>query len=263
MTAPSSPVSIGDRRSGGYGLWALALPWVRMELPGWGKLFRLARVDFKHNAVWSQAGWREIRCKGHGFRVRLDLSAAFDRATFFLGRYAELDTELVMRQILRPGDQFIDGGANIGLLSLTAAYLVGATGRVHAFEPNPAMHERVLEHLRLNDLVSRVVVHQLGLSDREATLQFRIIDGGAESGTVAKLSDDVAAHVTQTMSIRVVPGDSLLADSLTPDRRTLIKLDVEGHEPEALRGLLKTVDRLRAAVITENHPRPVQRRSPV
>jgi FkbM family methyltransferase len=244
----------GRRPQSSYGLWALALPWVRLELPGWGKVLSLARTDVQHDDRWREAGWQEIRCKMHGYRVRLDLSSSFDRTTYFLARYCELDTELVMRQMLRPGDQFIDGGANIGMLTLMAAHLVGPTGHIHAFEPNPRMYQRLNEHIDLNGLHDRVIAHPVGLSNREADLPFRIVDGGAESGTVAPLPDDVAAHVTEQMTIHVVPGDRLLGGALTPDRRTLIKLDVEGHEAEAVQGMLDTLDRLRPVVLTEVIP---------
>jgi FkbM family methyltransferase len=235
-------------------LWALALPWVRMELPGWGKLLSLAHTDSGHNARWRGAGWIEIRCKSHGYRVRLDLSVAFDRSTYFLARYSELDTELVMRHFLRPGDQFVDGGANIGLLTLMAAHLVGPTGHVHAFEPNPGVYQRLLEHIELNELRSFVTPYRLGLSNMEAPLRLRIIDDGPESGTVATLPDELVPQVTDELMIRVAPGDDLLADTLRPERRTLIKLDVEGHEAEAVEGLRGVIDSLRPVLLTEVIP---------
>jgi FkbM family methyltransferase len=243
-----------ERREASYGLWALALPWVRMELPGWGMLMSLAHTDTQHNARWRGAGWTEIRVEPHGYRVRLDLSAAFDRNTYFLARYSEVATELVMRHLLRAGDQFVDGGANIGLLTLTAAHLVGVTGHVHAFEPNSSVYQRLLEHLDLNDLRGVVTPYRLGLSNMEAALRLRIVDGGSESGTVATLPDELVPRVTEEMMIRVAPGDDLLADTLLPDRRTLVKLDVEGHEAEAVEGLRGTIDALQPVLLTEVIP---------
>ncbi|HEY6881649.1 MAG TPA: FkbM family methyltransferase [Polyangiales bacterium] len=225
-----------------------------MELPGWGKLLSLAHTDPQHNARWRGAGWIEIRCKPHGYRVRLDLSAAFERSTYFLARYSELDTELVMRHFLRPGDQFVDGGANIGMLSLMAAHLVGPTGHVHAFEPNPAVYQRLLEHLDLNGLRGLVTPYRLGLSNMEASLRLRIVNDDFATGTVATLPDELVPHVTGEFTIRVAPGDDLLADTLLPERRTLIKLDVEGHEAEAVEGLRTTIDSLRPALLTEVNP---------
>lgn len=251
-TFSSDPSS--ERREASYGLWALALPWVRMELPGWDKLLSLAHTDPQYNARWRGAGWIEIRCKPHGYRVRLDLSAALDRSTYFLARYRELETELVMRHVLRPGDQFVDGGANIGMLSLMAAHLVGPTGRVHAFEPNPAVYQRLLEHLDLNELRGVVTPYRLGLSNMEAPLRLRIIDDGFESGTVATLPDELVPRVTGELTIRVAPGDDLLADTLLPDRRTLIKLDIEGHEAEAVEGLRTTIDSVQPVLLTEVIP---------
>jgi FkbM family methyltransferase len=251
-TEDATSDSVRQRRT--YGLWTLAIPWVRLELPAWGKVLSLAHTDTRYNDRWRTAGWREIRCKTHGYRVRLDLSAAFDRTTYFLARYCELDTELVMRHVLRSGDQFVDGGANIGMLTLMAAHLVGPNGRVHAFEPNPRMYTRLVEHVERNGLVDRVIAHRVGLSNAEADLTFRIVDGGAESGTVAPLPEAIAAHVTEQLTIHVAPGDTLLGPALATGRRTLIKLDVEGHESEAVEGLCATIDRLAPVLITELIP---------
>ncbi len=251
-TAPSDPVS--ERREASYGLWALAVPWVRAELPGWPKLLELAHAEPEYDAQWRGAGWIEIRCKSHGYRVRLDLSSAFERNTYFLARYSELETELVMRHFLRLGDQVVDGGANIGMLSLMAAHLVGPSGRVHAFEPNPAVYLRLLEHLDLNKLRSVVTPYRLGLSNMEAPLRLRIVHHGSETGTVATLPDELVPHVTDELTIRVAPGDELLADALRPDRRTLIKLDVEGHEPEAVEGLRGIIDAQQPVLLTDVIP---------
>ena len=130
----------------------LLLPITRLELPGWGRLCSavgLFRYDDDH---WRTAPVKIIRGKLHGYRMRLRLSDWSDRMTFFLGRYYDLPTQLLMSICLRPGDRFIDIGANIGMISLLAARLVGPSGRVDSVEPNPKCIEIFREHIALNPI---------------------------------------------------------------------------------------------------------------
>jgi precorrin-6B methylase 2 len=69
--------------------------------------------------------------------MELDLAAWSERSAYFLGRFYDLNLQMLMIQILKPGDRFVDIGANIGMLSILAARLVGPSGRVESFEPNP------------------------------------------------------------------------------------------------------------------------------
>src|SRR5437879_3937805 len=65
---------------------------------------------------------------------------------------------------LRPGDVFVDVGANIGLFTLVAALRVGSTGRVFAFEPTSETFERLVANVRLNKFTN-VSPHRVALSD--------------------------------------------------------------------------------------------------
>ena len=55
----------------------------------------------------------------------------------------EWDELRYLQNKLRPGDVFIDVGANIGLWTLVAATSVGPSGRVFSFEPNPTTFDRL------------------------------------------------------------------------------------------------------------------------
>jgi FkbM family methyltransferase len=155
-----------------------------------------------------------------------------------------------MQAVLCEGDQFVDGGANIGLLSLLAASIVGPEGKVIAFEPNPEVHSRVKEHADMNGL-AQIELHKCGLSDEAAELTFRVIDGGSESGTLAALADKQMKAVTSEMVVSVRRGDDLLLGTLSPQRRSFIKLDVEGFETQAVKGLMGVIDKCRPVLTTE------------
>lgn len=238
------------RKLATLGVYAATLPWIRNELPAWGKVYNLCGLGVSNDSHWADSGWCKLRLKDSGCEVWLNMSSNFERGTFFLGRYQELELKLVIQGVLREGDQFVDGGANIGLLSLLAASIVGDEGRVVAFEPNPDVSFRFIEHVELNGL-KQIELHACGLSDENGELTFRILDGGSESGTLAALAEEQMSAVTTEQIASVRRGDELLVGTLSPDRRTFIKLDVEGYETQAIKGLLGVIEKYRPVMTTE------------
>lgn len=75
-----------------------------------------------------------MRVRRDGIHWDLDLSEGIDFAIFLLGGL-ELRTLRLYRRLVQPGDTVLDVGANIGAHALPLARLVGASGRVVAFEP--------------------------------------------------------------------------------------------------------------------------------
>src|SRR5947208_1529536 len=128
-----SAVASGYRRL----VIALVRPYIWHELPGWGKIYAAFIGDYKRNWLWNDFGQRAIREKHTGHLLTLDLAHWADRATFFLGRWYDLPTQLLIRDLLEPGDTVVDVGANRGNFALVASSLVGLTGKVICFEPNP------------------------------------------------------------------------------------------------------------------------------
>jgi FkbM family methyltransferase len=232
----------------------LALPYARLELPGWGRVLRTAGVY--DDARWQGAPVRTIRGKLHGYRMRLSLESWAERQTYFLGRYFELPTQRFLMACLRPGDTLIDVGGNIGMITLLGARLVGATGRVHTFEPNPQAAAAIREALDDNRIAS-VTLHYMGLSDAPAELTLSVVTEHLGMGTFASVAGSDAALVSARHTARVMRGDELLGDSLTG--AVTIKIDVEGFECRALRGLEGTLRRYRPAVITEVMGQHLQR----
>jgi hypothetical protein len=73
---------------------------------------------------------------GTDFQILARLSTLEGRR---LTSFGVLDVELaLLRRLLKPGDTFVDAGANVGVYSLAAAAAVGSTGRVIACEPAPS-----------------------------------------------------------------------------------------------------------------------------
>ena len=228
-----------------YPKWTfLLLPYARLELPGWGKLLRLAKVSVSINdRRWSNAPIKTIRGKLHGYWMKLDLSDWSERYTYFLGRYYELEVQQLLSAILKPGDRFVDVGANIGMITLHAARLVTESGKVDCFEPNPDCVQSIRDTLARNNL-KHVNVYPVGLSDRTGLLQLNLTSSHTGTATLAPVPG-----VTKSFDVQTLIGDDvLLAD---PQRMKLIKIDVEGFELHVLKGLKRALEMFQPLVITE------------
>jgi FkbM family methyltransferase len=194
-----------------------------------------------------------------GVRLFVDLSDHVIGLNIVRGGYEREEVAFV-RGLLRPGDVALDVGAHIGFFTMQMAALVGANGRVVAFEPmdrNADLLERSIEE---NHFGGRVLFYRaaVGAASGEATLTFAaetLNTGGAyllRPGTSA-LSGNVEKPV------RVVALDA--TDLPRPVR--FVKMDVEGAEPLVVRGAEGLLQSDRPTILSELHPTQLERASGV
>lgn len=142
-------------------------------------------------------------------------------------RSAWYDWDLLnfMKAVLRPGDHYLDVGANTGLHTLLASTV---TDRLTCVEPEPRNLERLRHTLELNGLDSAVVL-AVAADERE--------------GRVALAGDDVFTRLNDDPDTATVPAVRL-DRALGPQARVdLAKIDVEGAEGRVLRGLTALMER--------------------
>ena len=139
-------------------------------------------------------------------------------------------------EVVRPGMTVLDVGANIGLYALYFSQLVGAGGRVYAFEPDPAL---CAAFRRSRELAARENLHiyPVGLGDQPG--QHRLQRSWFNSGDNRVLSSADPPAV-DAPEISIARGDDLLSHVPALD---FIKLDVQGWELHVLRGLRETLTR--------------------
>ena len=174
--------------------------------------------------------------------MELALSDWAQRLTFFVGRYYELGVQLVLDSTLSPGDRFVDIGANIGMVTLHARSLVGATGHIDCFEPNPECIGHLRGHLQINN-IENVEIHTCALSDKESTMNLKLTSEHSGTATLAEVDE-----VTHAVPVKVCVGDNLLMQGPRVD---VIKVDVEGFEMNVLSGLNRTLKAFKPIIITE------------
>src|ERR1041385_2148369 len=160
------------------------------------------------------------------------------RSNFFWGTYEPEQTQ-AFQKIIKPGDVVFDVGAHYGYYTLLSSELVGAKGKVFAFEPSPGNIPRLKKHLDINHC-NNVQVIELALSDHEGTARF---DNQAGSGT-GHLSPDGRIEVQIT---------SLDAISVRLPLPNVMKIDCEGAEIKVLKGGEKTIRSARPAIFLSTH----------
>lgn len=140
----------------------------------------------------------------------------------------ELGLRLFLEHALKPGDVFLDAGANIGLHTVAAANVVGPSGRIFAAEAMPRTQEHLRASLRLSGVEDRVQVLPVALgAHNEDGREFHI---GAVAGHSSLYPLDGELEVVR-VDVRTVDG--LLGEQSV----ALAKIDVEGAELEVLAGM--------------------------
>jgi FkbM family methyltransferase len=152
---------------------------------------------------------------------------------------------------LGEGGTFYDVGAHIGFFSLIAARLVGESGAVYAFEPDPENAERIEQQVRPNGF-TQIRVLPLAVWSRSGTLRFQRASefSSHNQGTVVGTGVEVGAPAT--IEVSATSLDAFAKDHRSP---TLVKIDVEGGEVETLRGAERLFSEARPVLICELHDR--------
>ncbi len=156
-------------------------------------------------------------------------------ASDFVGRaityFGDLDPKIsrILRRLLRPGDTVLDVGANVGVIALQASRLVGESGTVHAFEPQPNLASLLRQSAALNGL-SNLRVHEMALGAEQGTLSLWVPDGNAGAASLVRRGSS-----GRSISVPVRTVDEVM-EELAAKHVRLIKMDVEGFEGDVLAG---------------------------
>ncbi len=134
-------------------------------------------------------------------------------------------TVQTIRKWLKPGDTFLDVGANLGYLSAVGASVVGTDGQVHSFEPVPAYYEKV-EKLSTMNPDYKIKANQYAVGDEDGHVTMHIHGSGiGESSVVpSQVGND---NLRERLQVPIVRLDTYIAKHKL-DRISLIKIDVEG-----------------------------------
>jgi FkbM family methyltransferase len=161
-----------------------------------------------------------------GGKMRLDLSDHGQR-WIYLGNFEPEETRWV-KEWLRLGMTVVDVGANVGYYTMLAASCVGRTGKVYSVEPSPYA-SALLHELVARNALTQVVIFQSAL--------------GRSPGNGILYSPPEGNHSPSMVPSDHTGGTSVPVNTLDDCLRScgieqvdLLKIDVEGFEPQVLAG---------------------------
>jgi FkbM family methyltransferase len=182
-----------------------------------------------------------------GITYELDLTELIDHTIYFEGCY-EASTTAIVKKFTKAGMVVIDIGANIGCHTLRFAKLVGANGRVTAFEPMSHAFNKLKRNVELNNF-QNVNLEKVALSDQnlgDQAVNFTSSwplrrEGGPHKAPI----EEVKAEIVNFMTLdEYIKGNEI-------KKLDLIKLDVDGYEYKVLKGAVETLKAFKPLIIME------------
>jgi FkbM family methyltransferase len=148
--------------------------------------------------------------------------------------------------LLRPGDIFIDIGANIGLFSLVAASCVGEKGRVLSIEPAETTYQRLCDNIKLNHFLN-AKAYNIALSDVAGEASFNLIGNGYDAWS--SFGTPSNERPFSSCLVKCDTWDKFARENDLIGKISLMKIDVEGWESRVLGGAINTLNREDAPVL--------------
>lgn len=199
------------------------------------KLFKKLVGRFKITRFGSLFFYREI-VLSNGIKLKADITDAF-----YLKKERDSFDISVIEKIVRPGDNCIDVGANIGLYSIVMARCGYDIGRVYAFEPVKSTFNILKKNIALNDFINILPINK-GVGDSKGTKEINI----TAQSELSSIGNNGRGTIIKKQEIDICSLDEYLTDGI--DIRFL-KIDVEGFEKQVLYGARNLIEDSKNLVI--------------
>jgi FkbM family methyltransferase len=139
-------------------------------------------------------------------------------------------TSLLFSKVVKEGDVVVDFGAHIGYYTLLASKIVGKSGRVYSFEPEPENYKILLKNLKLNNALN-VFPLQKAVSNKKGFLKLYLDEN--DSGRHTIIPDK---------SKKSIVVECVVPDEFFKEKIDVIKMDVEGAEYLVLLGMTRLIN---------------------
>jgi FkbM family methyltransferase len=211
-----------------------------------GPVTAVIRAGLNRNAPVGMTMVKVAGGMGQDARLVLDLSSEKE---MWLGTY-EPELQAAIRKYGRLGMVAYDIGANLGYVSILLALAGGPASQVFAFEPLPANLDRLRSHIELNNLQDRVKVIPVAIGEHAGRSHFLV----HASGGMGKLegSDGRRTRYEGEIEVEMMALDDFIWARSNPPP-DLIKIDIEGGETKAVRGMQRVFKEIRPVVLMEIH----------
>lgn len=178
-------------------------------------------------------------------KIKVNLSDWIQQQIFFID-YSDLNGISFLKKTLSKDNVFIDIGANIGAYSLIASKLVGKTGKVIAFEPVNSIYSQLNENITMNS-ITNIFVEKKAVYDQNTNLDL-FISNEQNMGMSSILHHSHESGEKQ--NIEAITLDSY-AELNKLAKIDLVKIDIEGAEINALKGMKQSLIKFKPTLIIE------------
>lgn len=169
------------------------------------------------------------------------------RYSILTGNLCESNLSTLIKNEVKSGMILFDIGANIGLTSLLFSKLVGQNGHVYAFEPEKNLFSIIKKNIKLNN-ISNISLFPIAISDKTGSsfLSINSEQDGDNRLSIEKIDNN-------SLEVKTISIDDFCKEhNIFPD---FIKMDIQGHEPKALHGMLDIIQRqTNLKILTEFFP---------
>jgi FkbM family methyltransferase len=199
--------------------------------PAWRKALRLGAIAVGYSRVLDRP---ELRVADMGrYRLRVNVAEELGAGPFFFG---DPGTLWLTASLLRPGDNCVDAGANMGHYTFLMASEVGPSGRVLTFEANPVYVDILKSTIALNHYESRVKLYAAALwENSNEEKSFFVSVNSANSGTSSLINHHSYLHDDNKITVKTITLDDAAVDAGIAHFR-LVKIDVERAEEFVIAG---------------------------
>jgi FkbM family methyltransferase len=216
-------------------LYVRRCPWERARWRFGQRAIAMAK------RVGPRLGQRTVRTR-YGFRMCLDLSDWLGQHVYATGEYEPATSALIATLVPR-GGCMLDVGANVGYFTLLGSRCVGPAGNIVSFEPVPTIRAALRRNLQLGG-VANVTVREEAASNEDGETPIHV----APSDHRGMSSLRALVNAAERVVVKTARIDGVVPSEATVH---LVKIDVEGAEYLALRGMENCLRRWRPDIVIE------------
>lgn len=191
----------------------------------------------------------------YNFYILLNIQDKYiGRPLLIKGSYEQWISD-TFAKYLKPDSCVIDIGANIGYYSLLAASQC-PNGKVFSFEPDNQNFQLLKTSIAYNGFENIIHAYNLAVSDINKTIMIADLGKTDNCGArVTSVNEDLLKSLVSDTDICLKKIEAVQLDTFLTDIKVdIVKIDIEGHEPYAIRGMLNIIRRDKPVIFAELAP---------
>lgn len=184
----------------------------------------------------------DLICKEFDHLLKVRSDSVLAESLYIGGGFEENEIRFFF-DVVKPGMNVFDVGANVGLYSIISGKAVGAGGHVWSFEPYPPIVNYLKQNVELNKLANITVV-EMAVAEKEDILDLHVFPEGSDvyNSLGAAVRPAEQLHAVRKIPVQVTTLDNY-AYKVGIETIDLMKIDVEGVEERVLRGAEQLIKR--------------------